>query len=59
LESNKDIKKVFELFNSDKFEEAQELNNKILQVSPGNIYAKRYQSIISEKIKNISSTINN
>ena len=51
MDSNKEIKKVFELFIANKFEEAQELNNKILEVFPGHMYAKRYQKILEDKIK--------
>ena len=51
MDSNKEIKKVFELFNANNFEEAQELNNQILEVFPNNMYAKRYAGILVNKIK--------
>jgi hypothetical protein len=51
LDTNKEIKKVFELFTEKKFKEAQELNNQILEVQPNNMYAKRYAGILADKIK--------
>jgi len=55
LDTNKEIKKVFELFSEKKFEEANKLNNQILEVQPNNMYAKRYASILDDKLKNINN----
>lgn len=51
MDTNKEIKRVFELFTEKKFEKAQELNNKILETFPNNMYAKKYEKILADKIK--------
>ena len=50
MDANKEIKRVFELFTQNKFKEAQELNNQILEHFPNHMYAKRYQKILADKI---------
>ena len=50
MDENKEIKKVFELYSAWNFKEAQELNNKILESFPSNMYAKRYEKILSDKL---------
>ena len=62
MANNWDIQKVFTLFKAKQFEEAQEINNKILESDPTNIYAQKYAKIISlelsKKISNDSTSWN-
>ncbi len=47
--SNK-LNKVYSLYESWRYKEALDLNNEILKSDPNNIYAKRYSSILANKI---------
>ncbi|MDQ7022479.1 MAG: hypothetical protein Q9M97_02950 [Candidatus Gracilibacteria bacterium] len=44
------------MYSKENFQEAQELNNKILDEEPNNMYAKKYASILVDKIKSNINT---
>jgi hypothetical protein len=53
--NNNKLNEIFSLYESSKYNEAQELNNEILKENPENIYALRYASLLSSKIKQVKT----
>ena len=46
MENKEKLEKIYSLYNSKNYTEANELNNEILAIEPDNIYAKRYSSLL-------------
>lgn len=44
------LNKIYSLYESGKYNDAFKLNNEVLKSDPNNIYAKRYDSLLSSKI---------
>ena len=53
--NNNKLNEIFSLYESNKYNEAQELNNEVLKENPENIYALRYASLLSSKIKQVKT----
>ncbi|MCP4523520.1 MAG: hypothetical protein GY828_04850, partial [Candidatus Gracilibacteria bacterium] len=45
------LNKIYTLYSGEKYLEAKQLNDQVLQQDPNNIYAKRYQGLLEKKIK--------
>lgn len=51
LNISQQIKKVFQLYQAGDFQQAQKLNNTILEEEPTHIYAQRYKTMLDLKVK--------
>jgi hypothetical protein len=51
MDKTESLNKIYTLYSENKYSEAKQLNNQLLQQDPNNIYAKRYQSLLEKKIK--------
>jgi len=52
MDIKKELNQVFNLYSKGDYKTAQELNNKILEQEPNNVYWKKYAELLSAKISN-------
>lgn len=55
MENKEKLEKIYELYNSKNYIEANNLNNEVLASEPNNVYAKRYTSLLAPYLQTTHS----
>jgi hypothetical protein len=51
MDKTQSLNEIYTLYSENKYSDAKQLNDQLLEQDPHNIYAKRYQGLLEKKIK--------